>query len=61
MSGERVELYRDRAGDWRFTRIAGNGKIVATGESYARRVDAYETAAKTFPGLPIVVRKHEAA
>jgi len=35
------ELYRDRAGEWRWTLIAANGqKIGASGEGYVRKIDA---------------------
>ncbi len=56
-----MELYRDRAGDWRFARFAANGERVAVGEGYARKIDARNTASKTFPGVPIVERAREPA
>lgn len=39
--GDRFELFKDAAGEWRWRLRAGNGKIVATsGEGYRRRDDA---------------------
>jgi hypothetical protein len=35
-----VEYFRDRAGEWRFRIVAGNGEIVASSEGYTRQADA---------------------
>lgn len=39
------EVYRDKAGKWRWRLRAGNGEIVAASEAYERRVDCLQTAA----------------
>lgn len=36
----RYEIYRDTAGQWRWRLVAGNGRIVASGEGYKTRPGA---------------------
>lgn len=41
----RVRVFKDKSGEWRWHRISGNNRIVATGaESYTRRIDALNMA-----------------
>lgn len=42
----RIDVYEDAAGGFRWTLVAGNGEIVAQGESHTQRSDA-ERAART--------------
>ena len=37
----KYEVYPDKAGGWRWRLKSANGEVVATGESYTRRADAY--------------------
>ena len=38
-------VYQDKAGEWRWKRVAGNGEVVAdSGEGYSRERDAYRAA-----------------
>jgi uncharacterized protein YegP (UPF0339 family) len=40
-----VTIYRDKAGEWRWRRVAPNGEpISASGESFTRSADAVEGA-----------------
>lgn len=48
-----VELYEDESGGFRWRRVAGNGEVTGQGESYTRRSDAREAAAREYPGLSI--------
>jgi uncharacterized protein YegP (UPF0339 family) len=46
-SPDRLTIYRDTAGEWRWRRVAANGQTVATpGEGYTRRFRAIEAACK---------------
>lgn len=46
---DRTEVYLDKAGEWRWRRIAGNGEIVAdSGEGYSRKFDALMAAKRVF-------------
>jgi uncharacterized protein YegP (UPF0339 family) len=36
----RVEVFKDRKGQWRFRLIAGNGEIIAQSEGYTRKYTA---------------------
>jgi uncharacterized protein YegP (UPF0339 family) len=51
---DRVEIFRDDAGGWRWRRKNGeNGQITSvSGESYVRRDHAVEMAAKMNADLP---------
>jgi uncharacterized protein YegP (UPF0339 family) len=42
---DRIEVFRDEAGEWRWRKVARNGEIIATsGESYTRRWSARRAA-----------------
>lgn len=41
MAGK-FEVYQDKAGEYRFRLKAGNGEIVASGESYPTKAEARE-------------------
>lgn len=43
---DRVRVYQDEAGQYRWTRRAPNGEIVAQGEAHTRERDAYRAAAR---------------
>lgn len=53
---DRVEVYKDPVGEWRWRRIdTGNGQNVAnSGEGYEHREYAAESAAELNPGAPVV-------
>lgn len=49
-----VEVYRDKAGEWRWRRVSSNGDIVAdSGEGYVHREDCENGAARQ--GVTIVL------
>lgn len=51
----RMEVYKDRAGRFRYRRRAKNTKIVATaGQSYAYRRGAREAAKRDHPGIVVL-------
>lgn len=55
-AGRRVEVYLDRApiGEWRWRKIARNGRIVGVGgEGYATRFGAVRAARRENPGIPV--------
>ncbi len=57
MSGgilNRVEVYRDDRGEWRFRGKARNNEICATSEGYKEKRDALATVARLFPNVPVV-------
>ncbi len=39
-------IFQDRAGEWRWTLIAGNGEAVATSEGYTTKYSAERSAAR---------------
>ncbi|WP_394695107.1 YegP family protein [Pseudoxanthomonas japonensis] len=44
----RFEVYEDRAGEWRWTLVANNGKTIAdSGEGYVSEYNAMRAAART--------------
>ena len=48
---DRTVVYQDKAGAWRWKRVAGNGEIIATsGEGYTRLADAERAASRAFMG-----------
>ena len=49
----RIEVYRDRAGGWRFRVRAANSQIVAVGEAYTRAWSAERGARRQFPGVEV--------
>lgn len=42
----RIDVYQDTAGEWRWSLVAGNGEVVAQGESHTRKEDAERAARK---------------
>lgn len=45
MRTDRVELYQDTAGDWRWRYLAQNGHVLAdSGQGYTRRIDCRRAA-----------------
>lgn len=45
LNGDKWEIYRDKAGAWRWRRTASNGRIVgASTEGYTNRADCIENA-----------------
>lgn len=53
---ERVKVYRDVGGQWRWSRLAANGRIISdSGEGYTRRWSAKRAAKRANPGIRIVV------
>jgi uncharacterized protein YegP (UPF0339 family) len=52
---ERVELYRDREGGWRWRRVAVNEEVIAeSGEGYVNKLHAVRMAAQLNPDTVIV-------
>lgn len=47
--GDRVHVYQDEAGEWRWQVRAPNGEIVGTGESHPDRSDAVTAASRHHP------------
>ncbi len=44
-NGDTWEIYKDRAGEWRWTRTASNGKIVgSSSEGYKNKADCIANA-----------------
>jgi len=37
MGYPKFQIYKDRAGEFRFRLVAGNGQIIATGEGYSSK------------------------
>jgi uncharacterized protein YegP (UPF0339 family) len=51
-----VEVYQDSAGEFRWRRVADNGRTVAEGaEGYTRLSDAKEAAERENPDTPATV------
>lgn len=50
----RVEIYRDRAGRYRFRKVNRNGRITEPSQSYKQRRYARAAARRDVPGVPIV-------
>ena len=46
---DRVHVYEDTAGEWRWQVRAANGEIVEQGEGYVRRSDAVTAALRHHP------------
>jgi hypothetical protein len=56
MAGK-FELYRDKAGKYRFRLKAGNGEIIASSEAYESKAGAkngIESVRKNAPDAPVV-------
>ena len=50
-NGDRWEIYKDSAGDWRWRRTASNGRIVgASTEGYANKADCIANARRNGMG-----------
>ena len=46
---DKTVIFQDKAGGWRWKRVAGNGEIIATsGESFTRLSDAERAASRAF-------------
>lgn len=53
--GERIEVYRDGGGGWRWRRRAGNNRTTASsGEAFRTRWGTRRAARKANPGVPVV-------
>lgn len=46
---DRAFIYRDLAGEWRFSVVAPNGEPIAYGEGYKRRASAETIVDSRFP------------
>lgn len=60
MTRDTVTVYRDKTGDWRWRRVAANGRVVATsGEGYRNRAHAEKMARKInlFTKVKVVERE----
>lgn len=44
MTGDRVLIYRDKAGDFRWRRVAANNEVIASGEAHDTQRDAIRAA-----------------
>ncbi|HET6212621.1 MAG TPA: YegP family protein [Micromonosporaceae bacterium] len=56
MAGK-FEVYKDKAGKYRFRLKAGNGEIIAVGESYESKagvLGGIESIKRTAPDAPVV-------
>jgi len=46
---DKTIVYQDKAGEWRWKRVAANGRIIAdSGEGYSRLSDAERAASRAF-------------
>jgi uncharacterized protein len=57
MMAGKFEVYKDRAGKFRFRLKASNGQVVATGEAYETKASALkgcESVQKAADGAPVV-------
>ena len=55
MRGERIEVYPDSAGEWRWRWKAANNRTTATsGEGYVTKLGAWEAAERTRHNNPEV-------
>lgn len=53
----RIEVYRDHAGEWRWRHIVNGEKTSEPGEGFTRRWSAKRSARREYPGVPLVVVK----
>ncbi len=51
---DRIEVYRDDKGEYRYRGKARNHETVATGEGYKEKRDALATVARLFPNVPVL-------
>jgi uncharacterized protein YegP (UPF0339 family) len=59
MAADRVTIYRDQHGCWRWRRQAANGRIIAaSGEAFARRWNAARSARRANKDLVIELQAH---
>lgn len=50
-----IKVYRDARGEWRWQRVAPNGRIIAeSGEGYHNRTDCLAMASEQFPEDEVV-------
>jgi uncharacterized protein YegP (UPF0339 family) len=59
-NADRLTVYQDDQGQWRWHAQAANGEIVAQGEAHTRKEDAERAAADVLPGVPIVLDPEKA-
>ena len=52
---DKVIVYTDKAGEWRWRRVAPNNEPVAASEGYTRKADAIEAAEKQAGDDAVVV------
>lgn len=55
----RVVVYRDKANQFRWRAIAGNGETVAEGEAHTREADAARAAQGVFGTDVVLVREQD--
>jgi uncharacterized protein YegP (UPF0339 family) len=59
---DKVEVYKDERGEWRWHRQSENGEIVSTsGEGYIHRSDAINISAQLNVGCDFHVEREEPA
>ena len=60
VSNPKFEVYKDKAGEFRFRLKAGNGEIIATGEGYKAKascLNGIESIRKNAPEAEVVVEE----
>lgn len=56
---EKIRVYKDRAGEWRWVAYAANQKKIAdSGEGYHNFDDCADMAERLFPGRPVDMRQY---
>ena len=48
---DRLDVYPDAAGGFRWRRVAGNNRVLCSGESHTREADAWRAAHRSCPDL----------
>jgi uncharacterized protein YegP (UPF0339 family) len=48
---DRIETFEDKAGGWRWKRVAGNNEQISQGESHTSERDAVRAAERANPDL----------
>lgn len=57
---DKVEVFKDSAGEWRWRRVAQNGNIISTGgEGYVNKADCVAIAARLNPSIRLNVSRHD--
>jgi uncharacterized protein YegP (UPF0339 family) len=51
MTADKLEVYEDKAGEFRWHRKAANGEVIGEGESYTSERDAWRGAVRANPDL----------